>query len=177
MAYNELLVVDIVAVYIWVIIFLLDHQDTLQARSIWRNILWYGKWKVNIVKIWYQTTSLTVLPMLFHRMNCHSPQPNVIQPHWYKSVKSVLLRTLLAFVKTSTYFMAVHGESSKWFLQFHKSNSLVASSSPYNWHKIKKFVAINICCFVKFVNQTKVMKGNFSVRVVELKQSAQCLRK
>jgi hypothetical protein len=40
--------------------------------------------------------------------------------------------------------MAVHGESLKRFLPFYKSNSLVDSSSPYNWLQTEKFFANNL---------------------------------
>ena len=47
--------------------------------------------------------------------------------------------------------MILNGESFKRFLPFHKSNSLVVSSSPYNWLESAKFFAINICCFADSV--------------------------
>ena len=54
--------------------------------------------------------------------------------------------------------MTLNGESLKRFLPFYKSNSLVASSSPYNWLKNEKFFAINICYFADSINWKIVMR-------------------
>jgi hypothetical protein len=67
----------IVTVYFWVVILLLNYPDTVQVTPKRRNAIRYGYWKVHIVQIWHETDSLAVLPTFFHRINCHSPQPNV----------------------------------------------------------------------------------------------------
>jgi hypothetical protein len=59
----------IVAVYYWVIILLLNHTDTVQVTPKRRNTNRYGYWKVNVVQIWHETGSQTVLPTFFNRLN------------------------------------------------------------------------------------------------------------
>jgi hypothetical protein len=61
---------------------------------------------------------------------------------WYgywRSRLAVSLRTLLAFVKTST----LHGRTRRVLAMIFVISSLVASSSPYNWIWTEKFFATN----------------------------------
>jgi hypothetical protein len=69
----------IVAVYFWVIILLLNYPVTVQLRPKRKNTVSYGNWKVNIVKIWRETGSLSVLATFFHRINYHSLQPKICE--------------------------------------------------------------------------------------------------
>jgi hypothetical protein len=69
----------------------------------------------------------------------------------HKSVQYMSRITLLAFIRTST----LHGSTWRVFemiFSLHKSSSLVASSSPYNWFSTEKILPL-IICRVRFPNQ------------------------
>jgi hypothetical protein len=55
----------IVAVYFWVVIFLLNHSNTAQVTPKRRNTVRYSYSKVNILQIWHETGSLAMLPTFF----------------------------------------------------------------------------------------------------------------